>query len=144
MCRHTREPTVLSKVSCRPFHLNVDRFHQPCLLPVLPPKHGWLGQGQVRTVVPVPRGGHLPFLGNQALPPLRLTGGIATPTKRYHGRMLIHPSSLRVPPRDKGVCTHANSGPLRVRSRLLQPCLGDPIPWPRCFVLGFLTTAFLS
>ena len=30
--------------------------------------------GQERTVVPVPRGGHLPFLGSPALPPLRLTG----------------------------------------------------------------------
>ena len=33
VCRHTREPTVLSRVSCRPSHLNIDRFHQPCLLP---------------------------------------------------------------------------------------------------------------
>ena len=33
MCHDTREPTVLSRVSCRPFHLNVDRFHQPCLSP---------------------------------------------------------------------------------------------------------------
>ena len=46
MCRHTREPTVLSRLSCRPPHLNFDRFHQPCLLPwrvpLLPPIHGWL------------------------------------------------------------------------------------------------------
>ena len=34
--RNTREPTVLSRVSCRPFHLNIDRFHQPCLLPRCP------------------------------------------------------------------------------------------------------------
>ena len=33
VCRHTREPTVLSRLSCRPPHLNVDRFHQPCLFP---------------------------------------------------------------------------------------------------------------
>ena len=33
MCHHTREPTVLSRVSCRPSHLNIDRFHQPCLIP---------------------------------------------------------------------------------------------------------------
>ena len=33
VCHHTRELTVLSRVSCRPSHLNVDRFHQPCLLP---------------------------------------------------------------------------------------------------------------
>ena len=39
MCRHTREPTVLSRLSCRP-HLNVDRFHQPCLLPGRPSRIG--------------------------------------------------------------------------------------------------------
>ena len=33
VCHHTREPTVLSRLSCRPPHLNVDRFHQPCLFP---------------------------------------------------------------------------------------------------------------
>ena len=31
VCRHTREPTVLSRLSCRPPHLNFDRFNQPCL-----------------------------------------------------------------------------------------------------------------
>ena len=77
VCHHTREPTVLSRVTCRPTPefwpfspaLPVTLAH-----PSLPPKHGWLGQGWVRTVVPVPRGGHLPFLGSPALPPLRLTG----------------------------------------------------------------------
>ena len=33
VCHHTREPTVLSRLSCRPPHLNFDRFHQPCLFP---------------------------------------------------------------------------------------------------------------
>ena len=33
---------------------------------------------------------------------------------------------MRVPPRVKGVCTHAGSGPSRVRRRLLEPCLRDP------------------
>ena len=33
VCHHTREPTVLSRVSCSPPHLNFDRFHQPCLFP---------------------------------------------------------------------------------------------------------------
>ena len=41
MCHHTWEPTVLSRVSCRPVSLNLDRFNQPCLLPwrnpLLPP-----------------------------------------------------------------------------------------------------------
>ena len=46
VCHHTWEPTVLSRASCRPSHLNFDSFHQPCLLPwrnpLLPPKHSWL------------------------------------------------------------------------------------------------------
>ena len=33
VCQHTREPTVLSRLSCRPPHLNFDRFHQLCLFP---------------------------------------------------------------------------------------------------------------
>ena len=33
VCHNTRELTVLSRVSSRPFHLNIDRFHQPCLSP---------------------------------------------------------------------------------------------------------------
>ena len=33
VCHHTREPTVLFRVRCRPLHLNIDRFHQHCLLP---------------------------------------------------------------------------------------------------------------
>ena len=41
VCHHTWEPTVLSKVSCRPSHLNVDRFHQPCLLPWRNPLLAW-------------------------------------------------------------------------------------------------------
>ena len=135
MCHHTREPTVLSRLSCRPPHLNFDRFHQPCLLPwrvpFLPPIHGWL-LGRDRwglSVSPVPRGDHLPFLGSPVLPPLRLTGGIATPTRRYHGRMLIHPSPpCMCHPCSTGDNTHAGSGPSRVRRRLLWTCLGDPHP----------------
>ena len=114
--------------------LNVDRFHQPCLLPWRIP-HGRCRncscsvQGQVRTAVQVPRGDHLPLAGSPVLPPLRLTGSFATPTRRYHGRMLIHPSSPCVcHPRCRGVCTHAGSGPPRVRRRLLWTCLGVPIP----------------
>ena len=82
--------------------------------PLLPPKHNWLGQGQVRTVVPVPRGGHWPFLGSPALPPSRLTGGIATPTGRYHGRTSIRPSLPACATSTcKGDRTHAGSGPSR-------------------------------
>ena len=53
----------LVQVSCRPSHLNFDRFHQPCLLPGRTSRIG----GACR--FPVPRGGHLPFVGSPALPP---------------------------------------------------------------------------
>ena len=52
MCRHILEPTVLSRVSCRPCPLNVDSFHHPCLLPwripLLPPITAgcWAGTGE--------------------------------------------------------------------------------------------------
>ena len=39
----------------------------------------------------------LTIAGSPVLPHLRLTGGVATPTRRYHGRRLTHPSLLRVP-----------------------------------------------
>ena len=52
----------------------------------------------------------------------------ASPTRRYHGRMLIHPlPPACATPSHKGVCTHAGSGPSRVRRRLLWTRLGDPI-----------------
>ena len=83
----------------------------------------------MRTVFPVPRGGHLPLRAARLFLLCVSLEIFATPTRRYHGRMLIHPS----PPacatsKHKGVCTHAGSGPLRVRRRLLDACLGDPIP----------------
>ena len=61
MCLHTREPTVLSRVNCRPSHLNVDRFHQPCLLP---------GRSHPRTMWQP-----LTLAGSRVPPSLRLTGG---------------------------------------------------------------------
>ena len=67
VCHHTREPTVLSRLSCRPSHLNVDRFHQPCLLPGRTSRIG----GACRFLVPRP----LTLAGSPVLPPLRLTGG---------------------------------------------------------------------
>ena len=53
VCRHTQEPTVLSRVNCRPSHLNVDHLHQPCLFTQAHFKDRW----------------------GPVLPPLRLTGG---------------------------------------------------------------------
>ena len=141
MCHHTREPTVLSRLSCRPLHLNFDRFHQPCRFPwrnpypLLPPTHGWLGQGQVRTVVPVPRGDHLPLraarfsllCGSLEVLPRRLDGTTA-------GREFILPP-LRVPHMEQR-CLHT-----RKFGTLASPpppvkdlALGTPSPWPRSVV----------
>ena len=83
---HTREPTVLSRVSCHPSHLNIDRFHWRCLSPGRIP--GW-----VRTVIPVPRGDHLPFRTARLFFLSVQLEVFATPTRRYHGRTLIRPSS---------------------------------------------------
>ena len=125
MCRHTREPTVLSRVTCSPFHLNVDRFHQPCLLPWRNPLLCHRNTAGCRAGIggacriPVPRGGHLPLRAA-----LRLTGGFCHPdwtvprqdVNSSFSPCMCHPSR-------QGVCTHADSGPLRVR-RL------TPSPWP--------------
>ena len=122
MCHHTREPAVLSRVSCLPFHLNIDRFHQPCLLP-----------------------GRTSRIGEDCRPrttwrPLTLCGQpgspsfashwrfFATPTRRYHGRTLIRPSSPACAnPKSKGVCTHAGS---ESAAACFGHALGDPSPWP--------------
>ena len=114
-----------------PVPLNFDRSHQPCLLPwrtpLLPPKHGWLGQGQVSAVVPVPRGDHLPLRAARFSSLVRLTGGIATPSRRYHGKMLIRPSLPACATRPLGARAHAGSGPSRVRRRLSWTRLEVPI-----------------
>ena len=125
MCHHTREPTVLSRVSCRSFHLNFDRFHQPCLLP-----------------------GRTSRIGEDCRPrttwrPLTLFGQPGSSSFAAHWRY-CH-ADLTVPRQDvnssfpnacatshQGVCTHAGSGPSRVRRRLFGTCLGDPV-----FLRGF-------
>ena len=99
-----------------PNFLNFDRFHQPGLS---------LGRspGQVRTVVPVPRGDHLP---------LRAAG---SSLRAFHWRylprrlqdVLIRPSLPACATRPKGVCTHASSGLSRVRRRLFWARIGNPI-----------------
>ena len=91
----------------------------------------------MRTVVPVPRGGHLPFRAARLFLLCVSQQVFATPTRRYHGRMLIHPSHPScATPSHKGARTHAGSGPSRVRRRLLMTCLGDPSPWPFTCVMN--------
>ena len=86
MCHHTREPTVLSRVSCRPPHLNVDRFHQPCLLPGRTSRIGEDCRPRTtwRPLTLFEQPGSSSFASHWRF--------FATPTRRYHGRMLIHPS----------------------------------------------------
>ena len=57
----------MSKVSCRPSHLNLDRFHQPCLVP---------GRTSRTSEDCHPRTTwrQLTLAGTRVLPPLRLTG----------------------------------------------------------------------
>ena len=70
---------------------------------------------------------NLPFLGSPALPPSRLTGGIATPTRRYHGRMFINPSPPAcATPRGERVLAHTQ---VRDPCESAAACYrhGDPI-----------------
>ena len=76
-------------------YLNVDRSQQACLLPWRTPhcrrlRLAWAGIGE--DCRPRTTRRPLALAGRPVLPPLRLTGGIATPTGRYHGRTLIRPS----------------------------------------------------
>ena len=114
MCHHTQEPTVLSTVSCS-FSLNVDRFHQPCLLPWSIPvvELKATGQGQARTVILVPRGGHLSVLQAAGSSSMCLTGGFYHVTGPYHGSTFNRPSpSLRRHSLRYGVCTLRRFGTL--------------------------------
>ena len=60
----------------------------------------------MRTVVPVPRGGHLPFRTARLFLLRNSLEVFATPTRRYHGRMLIHPSPPACATPDMKRCLH--------------------------------------
>ena len=126
LCDHTQEPTVLSRVSYRPapeFRPFSPALPVTLAHPSLPQKHGWLwGRGQVRTVILVPRGDHLPLRAARFFLLVRLTGGFC------HGDWTVPRQDVDSPfplcvchPPIKGVCTHAGSGPSRARRRLSWP-----------------------
>ena len=106
----------LVRVSCRPSHLNVDRFGR------IP--------GEVRTVIPVPRGDHLPL--RAARSSLRASHWrFSTPTGRYHGRMLIRPSlPCMYQPNRKKRCSHAGKFGILAGAACSGHALGTPSPWP--------------
>ena len=128
VCHHTREPTVLSRVSCRP----AAEFWP--FTPALPvtlarpltateTRLAWTGIGE--DCRPRTTWRPLALVGSPALPSSPLTGGISTSTRRYHGRMSSHSSlpACATPYRER--VTHKKFGTSRVRRRLF--CLGDPI-----------------
>ena len=132
------EPTVLSRVSCRLSHLNVDRFHQPCLF-------SWAHTREGEDCHSRSTWRPLTLAGSSVLPPLRLSGGF------FHADWTVPRQDVNSPflppacatPSQKGVCTHAGSGPSRVRRRMFLAYLGDPNP--RAAILGFVAeTATVS
>ena len=138
VCHHTRDPTVLSRVSCRPAPESwpfSPAFPLPCYpgAPLLPPKHGWLlGKDRWGLSSPYHVAATYPC-GQPGSSSLCVSLEVfATPTRRYHGRMLIHPSPLARATSPVERCLHAGSGPSRVRRRLFCASLRYPIPpWPR-------------
>ena len=147
MCRHTREPTVLSRLSCRPSHLNFDRFHQPCLLPGRAPcchrntADCWAGIGE--DCRPRTTWQPLTIAGSTVFPPVRLTGGFCHADWTVP-RQEVNSSPSSVPPRDKRVLAHTQvRDPHESATACSAHALGTPSPWPRSFIPGFLTTAEL-
>ena len=86
----------------------------------------------MRTVVPVPRGGHLPLRTAQLFLLCVSLEVFATPTRRYHGRMLIHPSPPAcATPVYQRVMTHTHiRDPRESAAACLGHALGTPSPWP--------------
>ena len=92
VCHHTREPTVVSRVSCRPFFFPECWPFSPALPvtlthPLLPPltAGSWAGTGEdcCRRITWRP----FTLAGSSVLPPLRLTAGVfVTPTRRTTAR----------------------------------------------------------
>ena len=105
-------------------HLNIDRFHQPCLLPGVP-------SCCQRTVVPAARGDHFPLRAARSsllCVPLEV---LTTTTRRYHDRPLIRPFlPACATPHHKGVCTHAGSDPRGSAAACWRHALEPPSPSP--------------
>ena len=118
VCHHTREPTVLSRVSCRPSHLKIDRFHQPCLIP------GRTSRIGEDCRFPVPRGSHLPFLGSPTLPPSRLTGGLCHADMTVP-RQDVNSSFLPACATPQRSCVHTR----RIGTIASPPPPVDDMPW---------------
>ena len=119
--------------ACRP-PLNIDRFHQPCLLPWRT-SSVWLKateQGEVRTVIVGPRGGHLPVL--QAAQLFLHASQWRVLHRQLDGTMAGRHIALLLllchPLFAKGDSTHAGSGPLRPAATCCAPAWRTPSTWP--------------
>ena len=74
-------------------------------------------------VVPVPRGDHLPLRAARLFLLCVSLEFFATPTRRYHGRMLIHPSSHACATHGPEVLAHTQ---VRETCESAAACLGTP------------------
>ena len=136
VCRHTREPTVLSRVSTA-LSLNSDRSHQPCPLPwrtltATETRLAWAGRDRwglsspyyVATTSPCGQPGTSSLCDSADVFATVPRQDVNSP---FHLSRVCHLTRV-------GVCTHAGSGPSRVRRHLLEPCLGDPISLASSFI----------
>ena len=104
MRHHTWEPTVLSRASCRPSHLNFHRFHQLRLFSWAHFQDRW-GLSDPRTTWR-----SLTLAGSPVLPPLCLTGGFCHADWTVPRQDVNSPFHLLRCHSLQGVCTPASSG----------------------------------
>ena len=79
----------------------------------------------------MPRGGHLPLRAARLFLLCVSLEVFATPTRRYHGSMLIHPSSPACATTIKRVIAHTQvRDPRESAAACFWPGLGTPSPWP--------------
>ena len=134
MCHHTWEPTVLSRVSCRPSHMNFDRFHQPCLFTWA---HSRVGEDCH------PRTTWRPLTLRAARLFLLASHWkiFATPTGRYHGRVVTSPfTPANATPKKKRVFAHTQvRDPCESAAACCGPALGHLISLAICIVVQYFS-----
>ena len=132
----------MSRVSCRPSHLNFDSFHQPCLLPWRTPychrNTAWAGVGEDcrprttwRPLALFGQPGSPSFATHWRFLPRRLDGTTA-------GCQFILPP-LRVPPQSSKGCSHTRR--FGTLASPPPPVSGMPLgPHPPCHQKSFIAS----